>query len=58
MRWEYRSIERPQGQTELIVYDMNDAGEEGWEAFAAVTVGSVFGGKTLVLLKRTVETPS
>jgi len=50
--WEYKAI--VEKTHELAEAAMNKAGDEGWEAFAAVvwTLGPIKGGSHLIWLKR------
>jgi len=51
-KWEYKAI--VEKTHELAEEAMNKAGDEGWEAFAAIiwTLGPIKGGSHLIWLKR------
>jgi hypothetical protein len=50
-RWEYSYEEQPVRRLPTLIQDLNEAGADGWEAFAAMAIG-VATGTVTVLLKR------
>jgi len=51
-RWEYEYLEEPPRRMRDLVDDLNHMGRDGWEAFAALSVGGASMPNVVVLLKR------
>jgi hypothetical protein len=53
-RWEYDYLEVPPRQMTKLIDELNDMGGDGWEAFAAFSVGGAAWPNVMVMLKRRV----
>ena len=53
--WEYDCLEEPPRHIADLVEDLNRMGREGWEAFAAFSVGGSAMPNVVVLVKRHVD---
>jgi hypothetical protein len=54
-RWEYDYLEEPPRHIRDLIDDLNEHGAEGWEAFAAFSVGGASLPNVVVPLKRWVH---
>ena len=54
--WEYKHVEGPERRLDDLVKQLNNAGAEGWEAFATTSLKKGIASDTIaILLKRSSE---